>query len=108
MLLDFLRLFGIHIPEIPLMLAIAVVIALLNAKKILKTLDYLFVKYPAAPSAVDGTPSAPAFHYENQAERERALNDKLNADTEIAQATIRLERARAALADAEEEQRNAR
>jgi hypothetical protein len=101
MLNEISHLFGTHIPEIPLMLAIAAIVALFNGKKILKTLDYLFVKYDAAPSALGDAPAAPTFHHENRAERERALKDKLDADTEIALATIRLERARAALADAE-------
>jgi hypothetical protein len=102
MVLDFLHLFGLHIPEIPLMLAIAAVVALFYGKKIIKTLDYLFVKYDPATGPSANLPGAPTFHYENQAERERALSDKLGADTEIAQATVRLERARAALADAEQ------
>jgi hypothetical protein len=41
------------------------------------------------------------FHYRQQAEKARVLKEKLDADADIAEATIRRERARAALEDAE-------
>jgi hypothetical protein len=103
-ILDFLHLFGIYIPEIPLMLLTAAVVAAAKWKTIARTFDYLFVTYPIDTTLNADTAGAmPAYRSENTAERSRALKEKLDADAEIAQATLRRERARAALADAEQE-----
>ena len=102
--LDFLHLFGIYIPEIPLMLLAAVVFAAVKWKTIARTFDYLFVQYPIDTTLSDDTAGAmPTYRSENAAERSRVLQEKLDADAEIAKATLRRERARAALADAEQE-----
>jgi len=89
-------------------------------------LHWMFVKHPAEPvvapalrkgSAIDVdklanalTPDItkiakppPAYQSENQAERARALKQKLRDDAEVAEATERRERARAALIRAERE-----
>jgi hypothetical protein len=86
---------------------------------------WLFVKHPTTPvilpalrgekpidtesvarmlsSGASDVGAKPVYHYQNQAEKARAVKEKLDADTEIAEATIRRERARAALLDAEYE-----
>jgi hypothetical protein len=88
-------------------------------------LHWLFVKHPTEPvilpalrgkkpidtesvaralsSGASDVGTKPTYHYENQAEKARAVKEKLDADTEIAEATIKRERARAALLDAEYE-----
>lgn len=92
-------------------------------------LHYFFVPHPAGPFVLPAlreetridvkglagalTPSAgleglftrppPAYQSQNQAEKARVLKEKLDADTELAEAAVRRERARAALADAERE-----
>jgi hypothetical protein len=88
--------------------------------------NWFFVKHPAEPivsSALESgsalqtqhlreslTPRPsdlrlvePAYHYEHQAERARALAAKLDEDARIAEAATRRERARAALEEAEQE-----
>jgi hypothetical protein len=101
--LDFLRLFGIHINDWTVIFWIVVVTAVVKWKTIARTLHYLFAKYPAQPTAPEGVGSAPTFQYESEAHAVRAIKDKLDADSEIAEATMRLERARMLLADAEQE-----
>jgi hypothetical protein len=80
-------------------------------------LHWLFVKHPTEPvilpalrgekpmlsAGASDVGAKPAYHYQNQAEKARAVKEKLDADTEIAEATIKRERARAALLDAEYE-----
>ncbi len=109
--LDFLRLFGIYISDWTIIFFIVAVVAVWKWKAIARTVDYLFVKYPTAPAATPGAGtggSAPTFHLENRAQAERAMKDKFDAEAEIADATIRRERARAALEDAEQEVEAAR
>src|SRR5712692_1451189 len=102
--LEFLRLFGIRINDWTAIFWVVVVIAIWKWKTIASTLHYLFARYPAQPAApVGNVGSAPAFQYENEAHAVRAVSDKLDADTEIAEATMRLERARMLLKDAEQE-----
>ena len=94
-------------------------------KKFLAGWHYLFVRHPTEPivtpalrsgDAIDHKALAkalrkemddegfkPVFHYKNLAEKARQMREKLDADAEIAEATIRRERARAALLDAERE-----
>jgi len=91
---------------------------------------YLFVRHPTEPivmpalrsgDAIDHKALAktlreeaddagfkPVFHYKNMAEKARQVREKLDADADIAEATIRRERARAALLDAEREVENAK
>jgi hypothetical protein len=80
------------------------VVAAVNWKTIARTFDYLFVPYPIDTTLKSDTAGAmPAYISENAAERSRVLKEKLDADAEIAEATLRRERARAALSDAEQE-----
>ena len=101
--LEFLRLFGIYINDWAVIFWIVVVIAVVKWKMIAQTLHYLFAKYPAQPTAPESIGSAPTFQCESEAHAVRAIKDKLDADSEIAEATMRLERARMLLADAEQE-----
>jgi hypothetical protein len=96
------------------------------AKPFIHGWNYLFVEHPAEPVVGPALQTQspinprelkdalttgraelenplPAYHYRNQTERAEALKEKLQADAEIAEAAIRRERARAALAEAERE-----
>jgi hypothetical protein len=96
-----------------------------------RVVDYLFVEHPAEPTVNEAvrrgkrldtgtlqhalTPSEsaldldkPLYHYENQTKKARALKQKLDQDTEIAQAAIRRERTRAELEECERDVRKSR
>ena len=95
-----------------------------GAKSVASWADHTFVKHPAEPiikpvlregkeldaralrSALMPTPSdlnltRPTYHYENQANKARAMTDKLNENARLAEAAVRLERKRAELRDAQ-------
>jgi hypothetical protein len=96
---------------------------LFSAKRLYMGLYWTFVQHPAEPlvglalqagKPIDGIALAhtlnegaldtgvkSTFHYKQQAEKARVLREKLDADADIAEATIRRERARGALEDAE-------
>lgn len=102
--LDFLRLFGIRINDWLVFGPIIIGVAIYKWKTIVRTWDYLFAKYPIdAVGNADAGGKPPVYRSENAAERSRTLKEKLDADAAIAAATLRRERARAALADAENE-----
>lgn len=95
----------------------------LNLPPLMRGWDYVFVKHPVQPlveTAIgDGTSidtrgvaktlkagaydrgAHPAYHYENQAEKARAIRDALEKDAAAADALRRREEARAELAEAE-------
>jgi hypothetical protein len=99
--------------------------AVAYGKRFISGLHYIFVRHPTEPIITPALRSGdaidhkalgetllreandlglkPQFHYQNQAKHARAMKEKLDADAEIAEATIRRERARAALLDAEQE-----
>jgi hypothetical protein len=105
-ILMIVRTFGLapHTSDWTFFFLIGLVVAAVKWKSIARSLDYMLVKYPATPTAIPtAAPGKSTSEYQKQADRERTLTSKLDADTEIAEAAIRLERARAALADAERE-----
>jgi hypothetical protein len=70
---------------------------------------FLLLAFVAAYAAVYGKPLVLGYNYllvrrplEQQALKQQTLSAKLDADSELAEATLRHERARAALAEAEE------
>jgi hypothetical protein len=69
-----------------LVLGLVAVYVAVHAKPFLSGWNYIFVRLPI----------------ERQALKQQTLSAKLDADAELADATLRFERARAALADAEE------
>ncbi len=99
------------------------VFVVLNIKALMRGWNYLFVPHPAAPivetalqggRAIDTQRLAktlqagardeeayPVYHYENQAEKARALKDKINVDAATAAAMARREEARAEFEAAE-------
>ena len=106
---------------VPLGAAIAFFLTLAN---FVRGCHYLFVPHPAEPiirpalrqgTSIDTAALAdvvepvikhlhhppPVYQSENQAARARALKDKIDADTELAEAALRRERAAAELRDAE-------
>jgi hypothetical protein len=91
--LDFLHLFGIYIPEIPLMLLSAAVVAVAKWKTIARTFDYLFVPYPIDTTlSADTAGAMPTYRSENAAERSRVLQEKLDAEQEVEEVQRRSER----------------
>jgi hypothetical protein len=106
-------------------LIVAAVFLMVFGKRIYMGTYWLFVPHPAAAIVLPAlhsdqkidakglartlaqgatdTGSKSTVEYEVQAEKARRLKEKLDADAEIAEATIRRERARAALEDAERE-----
>ncbi len=98
-----LSLFGVRISDWPFIFLVAAVIVAVKWKTIAQTFDYLFTKYPAQPIAPTPGGPAPTFHHQNEAQAARAIKGKLDADTEIAEATMQLERARMLLGEAERE-----
>ena len=102
-----------------------VLFAVVYGKRFISGCHYIFVRHPTEPIITPALRSGdaidhkalgetllreandpglkPQFHYENQAKHARAMKQKLDGDTQIAEATIRRERARAALIDAERE-----
>jgi hypothetical protein len=87
--------------------------------------NYLFVRHPVEPtvlpalntgaaintqsvaqtlaSGASDQGTMPTYHYENQAEKARELANQLERDATLAEAALKREHARAALADAERE-----
>lgn len=87
-LLDFLRLFGVRLPELPLALVAVGAILALNWKALRRADRPLTPEEAANP------------HFE-KLENAHAQTSAMRADTHVAEATMRRERARAALEEAE-------
>jgi len=99
------------------------VYVLYHVKAFLRGFNYLFVRHPVEgaitpalrtgaaidtqsvaktlASGASDTGAMPTYHYEHQAEKARALAEKLERDAEMAEAALKRERARADLAEAE-------
>jgi hypothetical protein len=66
-----------------------------------RKLDTSALRDALTPALEDLDLDRPAYHYQHQTRKARALTEKLREDARLAEAAVRRERARAALQDAE-------